>query len=273
MKRIKHIALAAATFAMVGVTGSAFAVPADNGISTTKHNLSASSTASNKTADTTEICVFCHTPHGADTTQAVPLWNRELALPSTYSTYKDLKSSTLDGTIIPVGSVSLACLSCHDGTVAMDAIINTPGSGTIDGKNAGWDFTGSATLDAEGFMQDTTIAMLGSDLKNDHPVGVPYAGGGIKIGVAEFKDGDFKAVVETEINGDPYWYVDINGDSKRTRSDIILYTRDDGLGTKRPYVECASCHDPHVKAFDAGQVAFLRVTNEGSTLCLACHEK
>ena len=33
-------------------------------------------------------------------------------------------------------------------------------------------------------------------------------------------------------------------------------------------VECASCHDPH----DCSIKPFLRITNEKSTLCLACHD-
>ena len=280
MKRIKHIALAAATMAMVGVTGSALAaVVAENGIATTKHNLSSSGTFSNKTNDTTEICVFCHTPHGADTSQSVPLWNRTLTDTSLYTTYAALNSSTLDGTITTVGSVSLACLSCHDGTIAMDSIVNTPGSGTTAG-DAGWTFETGGTMSAEGKLlggAGGSIAMLGVDLSNDHPVGIPYAGGGVTVTDLtsdKFTDADFKTVKHVEINTQDYWYVpnaDIT-DDKRTRSDIILYTRTVGSVTQ-PYVECASCHDPHVKAFDTNQVAFLRITNAGSKLCLACHDK
>ena len=60
---------------------------------------------------------------------------------------------------------------------------------------------------------------------------------------------------------------------------MILYTRTDvpavGGGTiagAQPYVECASCHDPHVVAV-GDQVSFLRISNENSDLCLACHVK
>lgn len=36
-----------------------------------------------------------------------------------------------------------------------------------------------------------------------------------------------------------------------------------------PSVECASCHDPH----DNREGDFLRVSNEGSALCLTCHDR
>ena len=53
--------------------GTAFA-----GIANTKHNLGSTGTGTNSFDGTDEICVFCHTPHGADTTANPPLWNRIL---------------------------------------------------------------------------------------------------------------------------------------------------------------------------------------------------
>ncbi len=291
MKRVKHIALAAATLAMIGVTGSALAAPAatdatpaENGIASTKHNLSTTGIAGNNraTTGTTEICVFCHTPHASDTSQAVPLWNRELSAPGDYATYAQLGSATLDGTVADVGSVSLACLSCHDGTIAMDSLVNSPGSGTIPVTNVkvgiGYVFEGPSMSPAGLLLggPSGTIAMLGTDLSNDHPVGVLYGGGGITTSIltsSNFNDSDFRDVKYVNINSGDYWYVDVDNNNKRTRTDMILYTRDEGDGAK-PYVECASCHDPHVTAFTGtDQVAFLRVTNEDSNLCLACHIK
>ncbi len=88
------------------------AVPATAGIANTKHNLSPGGAAGqNKvTAGTDELCVFCHTPHAADTTAPAPLWNKALGSLTGYSTYATLNSSTIDGTILSVGSISLACL-------------------------------------------------------------------------------------------------------------------------------------------------------------------
>ena len=55
-----------------------FAFAAQAGIFNTKHNLGATGiNAASNFSGTTEICVFCHTPHGADASVAVPLWNRQ----------------------------------------------------------------------------------------------------------------------------------------------------------------------------------------------------
>ena len=63
----------------VAVAGVVISQPAQAQIAGTKHNLGTSpggATGANKCSGTAEICVFCHTPHGADTSAAVPLWNR-----------------------------------------------------------------------------------------------------------------------------------------------------------------------------------------------------
>ncbi len=106
---------------------------ASAGIFNTKHNLGSTGiNAASNFSGTSEICVFCHTPHGADASAAVPIWNRNLApVEGGFATYDQMGTTTLDAQIEPVGSVSIACLSCHDGTQAMDNIINAPGSGGV----------------------------------------------------------------------------------------------------------------------------------------------
>ncbi len=87
---------------------------------------------------TNQICVFCHTPHGFNAVQSGPLWNKAVNNSSVYSVYNTGSnvSSTFDAALPSIGSVSLACLSCHDGTQAMDNMINGPGSGLMaDGYN------------------------------------------------------------------------------------------------------------------------------------------
>ena len=100
--------------------------------------------------DEQEICIFCHTPHNADTTVLnVPLWNHEL----TQATYDLYDSPTFDGaaTISQPGGVSILCLSCHDGTVAIDSYGTNPGTTFISGA-----------------------ALIGTDLSNDHPISFDY---------------------------------------------------------------------------------------------------
>ena len=243
------------------------------GISTTKHNLGSNGTGPNKYSGTAEICVFCHTPHGADTTASVPLWNKTLADPTTYTTYASLNTTTLDGATAPVGSVSLACLSCHDGTQAMDAVLNAPGSGATVGSYSSGVWSGPAlTTSPVGSISDT-IVNLGQDLRNDHPVGIQYGGGGIDVNnkTAATNDPDFFAPSNELINGNTVWWVD-TGTAGRQKSDMLLYTRSEATvdaGVAQPFVECASCHDPHTST----NPTFLRTSNASSAVCLACHDK
>jgi hypothetical protein len=272
----------------------AFAGPATAaGIADTKHNLGSGPglAGRNQVSDTAEICVFCHTPHGGSTTAPAPLWNKRLGTPGvpagggSYITYDTLQTPSLDGTVAPVGSISMACLSCHDGTQAMDNIINAPGSGgfrTDGGGNDGlaYTWTGS-TVNAAGRLS-SGVALIGTDLSNDHPIGIQYCGGGLSGSGTTVsgtcKDGDFRQPETQLINGNQIFWVDTGGSGKQ-RTDLPLYQRSTGgLG---PMVECASCHDPHVSSGQAGptgtgQVAgetFLRIANASSAVCTSCHVK
>jgi predicted CXXCH cytochrome family protein len=277
MGRARWTAGAAIALLALGVLGSA---PALAGIANTKHNLGSAGTGTNKFSGTAEICVFCHTPHGADITAAVPLWNRTLSAPSIYTTYNSLGTSSLDGATAPVGSVSLACLSCHDGTQALNVMINSPGSGTVAPLPFGAVITGG-NLTTDGKLGVGAITNLGKDLQNDHPIGIQYGGGmpGIatpypKATIADraFKDPDFKGIQYANLNGNDVWWVDTAGGTAGTRekTDMQLYTRPAFAGTtgNQALVECASCHDPHTE-----NVTFLRIDNAGSAVCLACHIK
>ncbi|NMM05025.1 MAG: cytochrome c3 family protein [Polaromonas sp.] len=267
----------------LGVLGSA---PALAGIANTKHNLGALGTGANKFTGTQEICVFCHTPHGADISAAVPLWNRVLAAPTTYQTYNSLGTSSLDGATAPVGSVSLACLSCHDGGQAMNVMINQPGSGTtVAGLNI-TPVTGQGNLTADGKIGAGVITNIGTDLRNDHPIGIQYGGGmpgniaypAAAVADGGFRDKDFRGVQWSNLNGNDVWWVDTPGTGAagtREKTDMQLYTRlatgtspVPGATGNQALVECASCHDPHSE-----NPTFLRVANTNSAVCLACHIK
>lgn len=262
----------------VGAIGAVTSMPAHAQITNTKHNLgtTAGGTGVNKFSGTTEICVFCHTPHGADTSAAVPLWNRTLPAPASFTTYDSLGTSTLDGKVAPVGSVSIACLSCHDGVTSMSAVINAPGSGTAG--DATWQAgTWSGANQTGGKIAAGLITNIGQDLKNDHPIGIQYGGGGITntSPTAATADADFKTPSNATLNGTRVWWVDTEATPNNTRNktDMILYTRAPSAGytgqtDQEPFVECASCHDPHTT-----NTTFLRVENTGSKVCLSCHVK
>lgn len=98
------------------------------------------------------ICMPCHTTHDGQTGFVAPLWNHEI----TTQTFTMYTSGTLDGIVdTQPADVSKACLSCHDGTVALE---NFGGS------------TGGTTLVTGG-------ALIGIDLSNDHPISVTYSAG------------------------------------------------------------------------------------------------
>jgi predicted CXXCH cytochrome family protein len=120
----------------------------------TRHNLAVSGPGPVRALTETRICVFCHTPH--DAAPASPLWNKELE-PQTYTLYA---SPTLKATPLPqpTGPTKL-CLSCHDGTIAIGAVLNPAG---------GIGFAGSGTL------PPGTLSDFGLDLSGHHPVSFSY---------------------------------------------------------------------------------------------------
>ncbi|TXC65197.1 hypothetical protein FSC37_00795 [Piscinibacter aquaticus] len=194
----------------LGLSGTAQA-----GINDTKHNLGSGTgpTGRNQVTDTAEVCVFCHTPHGGSTTAPVPLWNKRLGANGTpagggsYTTYASLQTPSLDGSVAPVGGISLACLSCHDGTQAMDNIINSPGSGGLNADGGGtngqaftWNTGG--TVNAVGQLT-SGAALIGTDLSNDHPIGIQYCGGGMDNtgAITNCRDQDFNPATTATING------------------------------------------------------------------------
>ena len=101
-----------------------------------------------------QICLPCHAPHNASAqaTANVPLWNHAVSI----QTYQLYTSDTIDagspsGSLAQPSGVSKLCLSCHDGTIAIDAFGGNPGSQTITGN-----------------------ANIGTDLSNDHPISFVY---------------------------------------------------------------------------------------------------
>ncbi len=268
----------------LGLTLVSMSSVAMAGIANTKHNLGGSPNAGNGgagwnfTTGTTEICVFCHTPHGADSSAAVPLWNRTLSTAS-YNTYASLGTSTLDSESTTVGSVSLACLSCHDGTQAMNVVINSPGGGTTGAVAVGTNIgTNAVAPNSGGFFEFTSMSdvsgemiYLGTDLRNDHPISIEYAGALTGALARTARDADFVTALNTTVaSGTTVYYIDTNADSAKDKHDLPLYNRVGGSLAGQPLVECATCHDPHTQ-----NTTFLRNSagNNGSATCLSCHVK
>ena len=241
-----------------------------------KHDLTAITGGANAIRSTgTEICVFCHTPHGASS--VAPLWNKVLPLSTAFT--PRYTSSTMDGTTGVVGPNSLTCLSCHDGVSAMDTMINQPGSGgyNVAGARPGYTWLAASGVGPSGAMPartaTTNIATIGVDLSDDHPIGVPYCGGtaGTACRDADFnvdklyRNGTQVTTVSGGAAGDKWWVDTSATAGTREKTDLMLYAD----ATFNPTVQCASCHEPH----GSGNATFLRKSNASSALCLTCHKK
>ncbi|MFQ5700929.1 MAG: cytochrome c3 family protein [Acidobacteriota bacterium] len=146
-------------------------IPTTAQISTTAHNLSTGGTGTAKSTNEDQVCIFCHTPHQA--TVKVPLWNHNIAATPTYGVYANGLSATMDATPIELGGATAAtatisnlCLSCHDGTLGVNDIVNvsTIGSPIMNGPNV--------VIDATGKIINSSN--LGNDLTDDHPVNFVY---------------------------------------------------------------------------------------------------
>jgi predicted CXXCH cytochrome family protein len=94
-----------------------------------------------------EICIVCHTPHAASATNT-PLWNHG----TTVQAFTPYTSATFNSTAVNPTGTSRLCLSCHDGTVGLEA------------------FGGVAT------NVNNPVAIVGGtgDLTTEHPIAFDY---------------------------------------------------------------------------------------------------
>ncbi|MBT8486889.1 MAG: cytochrome c3 family protein, partial [Phycisphaerae bacterium] len=131
-----------------------------------------------------------------------------------------------DGATFPVDEAldqkSILCMSCHDGTVAVDAFGGLGGTFVIAGRGN-----------------------LGTDLQNDHPVG--------RAAVYPTHAGYFDPATWENTAGFGFALADMDVDGELER-----------------VVSCATCHEPHNRNDNE---FFLWVDNDGSQLCLTCHNK
>jgi len=172
------------------------------------------------TGDTGDLCSACHTPHNANATFQALLWNRSLPTATSFQVYDSTVNPDFKGGAVSLAAgtqVSLLCLSCHDGTTALNTVLN-PAPGT-----------------ALRTTRITGASLLGTDLRNDHPVAFSYDAAATAAGA--------KLIANPDI----------------TKVKLFGAT-----GSRR--VECGSCHDAH-----STSAGFLRAPNTNSQLCLACH--
>jgi hypothetical protein len=240
----------------------------------TKHNLSAaangSATPSGGTVPTrtikasseTQVCVFCHTPHAAEsTTPGAQLWNRKLS-GQTYTPYSSssMEADPTELAAAPGGSSKL-CLSCHDGTMAIDKVnvLNGAPNATIAISGLTSPVKMPSGSSTSGFTRD-----LGTDLRADHPISFTY---------------------NSTIAG-------YDGELRGPDGTVVGTRTQGGTPPKMPLesgqMQCATCHDPHLrdKTTGNGNAKFLRMnrfqvtqpaggsfSTTNDIICLACHNK
>jgi len=253
-------------------------------IKNTKHNLSAIPPQGIQrnvyTEQTTEICIFCHTPHGASIEASqirAPLWNRNLST-ARYILYDQVWSTSFEAYEVnppkpnaPTG-YSRLCLSCHDGTIALGTVINAPGSGT---SATGFQMiypTGQSPANGPGTMPvgsgvttgDTRV--IGTNLQNDHPISFVYDT------ALAMRDGEL-------VDPGPPLTPPAKVSDKTPISPMRRYPGNDP--NRYDSVQCTSCHNPHAATYPK----FLRASyfnnapddpnypRASKILCLYCHDK
>lgn len=268
-------------------------------VTRTKHNLSAaapdqilsSSTEPRPgtsrdvfSPETTEICVFCHTPHGAQSAATsqlrAPLWNRNLSQAS-YQLYDQVWSRSFEGQLNsnqPTG-YSRLCLSCHDGTIALGALRNAPGSGGFNpnpeqnppvqidyapGVTAPFPF--GSIPEGSGTATGNT-RRLGVDLRNDHPISFIFD---TNLVLVDKELVDPKSPPDRPAN-EPLYPAGIGPMRRYPGADFNA-----GVPANNS-IQCTSCHNPH----QVNYPKFLRANwlhnapehSGEQIICLFCHDK
>ncbi len=194
----------------------------------------------------TQICLACHTPHNAaaGNQQIAPLWGHDTTA-ATFTLYTGVANSgatpgttSFDGaaTQTQPSGTSLLCLSCHDGTVALDSY----------GGKVGTVFIGTQRASAD----------LGTDLSNDHPISFLYD--------ANLATTDGSLWGPTDVAHQVTTLASPSGGVRTGTIDEVLLE-----GSK---MECSSCHDVH-NTFTGAEPMLLKISITGSQLCLTCHNK
>ena len=236
-----ELGLRIACVALIGVALVSMGMGHAQSIVGSRHDLS-----TNDNPVSTQVCMYCHTPHHANSTLSdinAPLWNRAIDRTKVYVTYS---SPTMVGTPgNPNLTPSVLCLGCHDGSHTAVAVAGA--ADPFDDKHEVINGDRFHSLAADRIESPNCqrchadmyggvrVLNLGPDLSNDHPIAVSYP-----IGLT------------SRFRTPP--------DPQRGWSDARLYNGK---------VECPSCHQVH----DPSIPPFLRKSNAGSALCLTCHVK
>lgn len=227
----------------VGVPGS---LGENGGANSNPHNLSSLSGNTKKALTETQICIFCHTPHGAR--PQTTLWSRpNPSSMGTFPTFAEpssvqdpsgilgINDAGISGTTLygnntspneyPNGASKL-CLSCHDGVTAMGILASGDELDMVGG------------------------AAIGIDLAVSHPISFVY-----------------NSTVQT--------YLNTLGKTDTYKWPTSAYLSTDSAG--KTWVQCTICHQPHQDTKNATYIlpfwrgAGTNDITEYNAICSACH--
>ena len=247
-------------------------------IANSKHNMN--NVFGANTVQDNQICLPCHSPHNRQTAGSPDeyLWNHEMPTTS----YK-LYALSASYTVVPLDEASKMCLSCHDGTVAVDSYYSTLGTSTAGGTLHAGTHTLGGTNDSSGNSTAGYVVGGGTgDLTHDHPIGVVYPG---LSPAGTWTKGSFRFKDPTRFNSSRYDSADQSGAVPGT-PNTTTYVNNAGVAisavgggsvalekqsptdTVGTVIGCVACHTPHTNTYN-----FLRIPNTNSQMCLTCHDK
>ncbi len=179
------------------------------------------------------ICVVCHTPHNAISSDNAPLWNHE----ETVAVFTPYKTETLNAQPGQPQGLSKLCLSCHDGMVGVDSYGGKPG--------------GSRWINPK--------FKTGTDLSKHHPISFPYDETLANL------DGELHSPDATSGLGGTI-------EEDMLFSGRLECTSCHDVHVERNEQGCDGCHQHNNGAMGTVTLS-LRKSNTKSDLCLTCHDK
>lgn len=242
MKRYLFLILFGATLLWHSSSLAVGELGENNGANSNPHNLSSLSGNTKKALTETQICIFCHTPHGARPQST--LWSRpDPSSMGTFPTFSEpgsvqdpsgilgINNAGISGTTLygnntspneyPNGASKL-CLSCHDGVTAMGILATGDELDMVGG------------------------AAIGINLAISHPISFVY-----------------NSAVQTYLN-------------TLGKTDVYKWPTTAYLdGASR--VQCTICHQPHQDTKTATYIlpfwrgAGTNDVTEYNAICNACH--
>ncbi len=237
-------------------------------VANTAHDLQAGPLiAFGSTNGARSTCSFCHAAH--HTAGTLGLWVR--ATPGATGAGWTSTTETSLGTPLPgrgaTNHGSQECLSCHDGTIAVNQTLTyaIPGTGesnataTIGGAAVGTDIANLANGATDARLVSGSMAF--PILEGTHPISVPYPPANLPAS----QSGLYGTVQTGSCTAVGAGYCVNNGWQAAAGLATKIVRQTDGTFT----VECVSCHDPH---YSAGSL-FLRPMPTGVTRCVGCHNK